>query len=370
MSFLRIIKIGLIWLVSLALVLPVAIAGGLVYLFSAAVRALATLLEPDYAPTWKELIEFDPDLGWRQKADLDRHYVVRKDDIFRIETDGMGWPRKDPLGKEHDVVVFGDSYASGFGIDIGSSFADLTDSPRIKAIGAPGYSMVQTYMLMRSLAPQLSGKLIVWFVYLENDLYDNLFPNIFEYRAPFVRNKNGSDNWEIVDHHISAERWESSARVRPNLDVLAELCTPSPLSDRVYAACEYLIGEANDVCKRAGAQLVVMAIPNLNQLESEGRELMASTVSESEKFDAYYPDERMGEICAQHGVPFVAGSRDLDSGDYKRWERWHWNAKGHAKVADLLAELHTSYRSGSLARMPDSVSEDSDSSGALLARSA
>ena len=351
MSLMRFIKIGLAWMVSLFLALPVLVVGLLVYSFSTCVRALASRLEPEFV-NWKQLIEFDPELGWRPIAHLDAHYMVKRDGIHRIQTDSMGWPRKDALNDEHDIVVIGDSYAFGFGIDTGSSFADLTEQPKIKAIGAPGYSMVQGVILMRQLAHQLSGKLVVWFVYPENDLYDNLFPSVFGYRSPFARNKNGSDSWEIVSDHISPDTWVSSARIRPNIDVLAELCTKSPLSDRVYSACGYLIGEAVKACTSAGARLAIFAIPNLNQLESQGRKMLSSKVPNADQFDATYPDQRISGICDLYGVPFIAGSANLRSEDYKTWERWHWTAGGHAKVAELLRQLHDSHSSNTLSLNP------------------
>jgi len=348
MRLLRLIKIGLAWAASLLLALPVLVVGLLVYVFSACVRGLARRLEPTYVK-WRQLIEFDPELGWRPIANLDSHYMVKRDEIHRVQTDSIGWPRADVLSGDHDVVVIGDSYAFGFGIDTGSSFADLTERPKIKAIGAPGYSMVQGVILMRQLAQQLQGKLVVWFVYAENDLYDNLFPSVFGYRSPFARNKNGSEDWEIVSNHISSDSWVSSARVRPNMDVLAELCTQTPLSDRIYSACSYLIREASGVCHRAGAQLVVLAIPNLNQLEPEGRKMLSSKASQAASFNVNYPDQKIAEICGEYGVPFVAGSAHLRSEDYKRWERWHWNTGGHAKVAELLSKLYDSHTAGHLA---------------------
>lgn len=291
-------------------------------------------------------MEFDAELGWRPRANLDTHYLINSDDVYRIQTDVEGWPRVDPLGKDHDVVVIGDSFAFGFGVDTGSSFADLPETPKIKAVGANAYSMVHGVILMRQLAHRLSGKLVVWFVCVENDLYDNLFPSVFGYRAPFVRKKMGAEDWEIVSGHISADPWISSARIRP--DILAELCTPTPLSDRIYSACRYLIGEASEICRIAGAQLVVFPIPNLNQLEPEGRKKLASKSSRPDQFDAYYPEKNISRICRDYEVPFVAGSTHLASEDYKLWERWHWNDRGHAKVAEMLRSLYDSHVSGRL----------------------
>lgn len=358
-------KIGLAWAASLILALPVILVGVLAYAVSAGVRALARMLEPRHV-SWRDLMEFDPNLGWRPKPNLDAYYLVRKDDVHQIRTDSEGWPRVDPLGDEHAVVVIGDSYAFGFGIDTGSSFADLTTSPRVKAIGANGYSMVQGLILMRQLASRLQGKLVIWFVYLENDLYDNVFPSVFGYRTPFVRQKNGAEEWELVTDHVTPEKWVTSAIIRPNMDILAELCTPTPFSRRIYSACRYLIDEASKVCRDAGAELLVMGIPNLNQLEDKGQKMLASRASQSDGFDVRYPENRIGEICREYGVPFVPGSSFLEPGDYKIWERWHWNERGHAKVAEIIRSLHETHISGGAPKVRTGESDDEQSSQRVM----
>ena len=83
---------------------------------------------------------------------------------------------------------------------------------------------------MQRYAPQLQGKLVVWFIYFGNDLYDNLAPDMYGYRTPFVREANGA--WEMVTHHISPDKWPltSTANATDYYQKLAELvvhpCSP------------------------------------------------------------------------------------------------------------------------------------------------
>jgi hypothetical protein len=86
--------------------------------------------------------------------------------------------------------------------------------------------------------------------------------------------------------------------------------------------------------------------------------MLSSKVPQADRFDANYPDERIGKICGEYGVPFVAGSAHLRSEDYKTWERWHWTAGGHAKVSELLRMLHNSHSSDSLSPNPTESSID------------
>ena len=80
---------------------------------------------------WTEIMTFDQQLGWRPRPDLDAHYLADRDDVFRVVTDHEGWPGTRSLD-ESAVVVIGDSFAFGYGVDAGKSFADLNPGLAIK----------------------------------------------------------------------------------------------------------------------------------------------------------------------------------------------------------------------------------------------
>ena len=101
-------------------------------LFASCVQAIGRLLEPQFVP-WTELMAFDPELGWRPRPDLDAHYLAQT---------GMtcsAWSPTGTAGRGHGsldesaVVVIGDSFAFGYGVDAGKSFADLNPRLTIKA---------------------------------------------------------------------------------------------------------------------------------------------------------------------------------------------------------------------------------------------
>jgi hypothetical protein len=150
-------------------------------------------------------------------------------------TDAQGWQGNSP--SQSEVVVFGDSFASGYGVNFAASFVELNPSVRIKAIGAPGYSMVQELLLMRQFVSQLKDKLVVWFICLDNDLYDNLRPSKANAsRVPFVRSLKGGDDWEIVTRHINPAKWYcSSVDPQSYYPMLATFCTTSFLSQRLFS---------------------------------------------------------------------------------------------------------------------------------------
>lgn len=320
------------------LLLPIFIAASALLLFTAAVRAIARAIEPRFV-SWTELITFDPALGWKPRPNLDAHYLAEGDDVFRMMTDRDGWAGGASLD-DSDVVVIGDSFASGYGVDAGRSFADLAAGVRVKAVGAPGYSMVHGVLLMEQLARRLAGKLVIWFVYLENDLQDNLAPEMRRYRAPFVK-PTRPGGWEIVDRHLAPARWQcSNADVRR---LFPRLCVPGPLADRAYSAADYLISRAAATCQRVGAHPVIVSIPHPMQLTPDGRARLVALSGRPDSCDPELPDRRLAQCCSRSGIAMIAASASLLRSDYKRREGIHWNRRGHRRVARIVEQLYASH---------------------------
>jgi hypothetical protein len=268
-----------------------------------------------------------------------------------VVTDKEGWPGTRSLD-DSAVVVIGDSFAFGYGVDTGRSFADLNPKLAIKGVGAPGYSMVQSVLLMEEFAERLAGKLVVLFVCLENDIEDNLAPAMGVYRSPFVRLSGQHGEWGIVQEHVGPSPWQCSVfggkRLFNGKRLLPHLCVPGAIADRAYAACDYLIGRGSAACSRVGAQLVLVTIPDPTQLTGEGHATLAALSGSPDGCDADLPDKRIAESCKRHGVPFIVGKDHLSAADYKAIEGLHWNARGHRKMADVIGRAYESFAAGTL----------------------
>lgn len=345
MKSFRTILAAMISLVALILALPMIFLLSIFKLASFWVKTMGHLIEPRSVP-WQAVIEFDSHLGWKPKSGLDVQCLAHFDDLFQLHTDQEGWSGFTSL-EASDVVVLGDSFAFGYGMDTRSCFFEINPNLKVKPLGAPGYSMVQPLILLDQLRHQLRSKLVVWCIFLENDLYDNLMSNFLHYKAPFIRDKNGTNQWELVTEHIDPTRWHNTGRLRGYLTILAKLCRPGKFSRRVYSGCEFILKTGQDLCHQAGAELVVLTAPSVQQLAKVGLASLSSRL-EGEPIDPDFPDQRISEICDSHGIHFVAGKKLLDARDYKRAEQIHWNKRGHKKISDLIANLYQAYALGTL----------------------
>ena len=326
------------------LLLPAFVIALAFHLFAWCAHAIGRVLEPRFV-SWTDLIGFDPTLGWRPKRNLNTHYLAAYDDVHRIVTDAEGWPGVHSLDRS-EIVVVGDSFAFGYGVDTHKCFAEVGIGSLIKAVGAPGYSMVHGVLLMDELRARLRGKLVVWFIYMENDLQDNLLPEMRMYRAPFLRRVRADGGWEIVRDHLRADRWQCSDLDKRRL--FAHMCVPGAIADRAFSACDDLLHRGAQICRGAGARLVVLTIPHRMQLTPAGRQLLAAQSDSPEASDADLPDRRIADCCHRYGIPMVVGKDHLSDADYKHREGVHWNARGHRRVAHVLDEVRSSFTAGTL----------------------
>ncbi len=323
-------------LIGLVLLLPVVILAAPFWAVSAMTRAFQRRLRTPVA-SWKELIQYEPVVGWKARPNLDTRAVAG--DAFHFTTDAEGWRGRESLS-EADVVVFGDSFAFGFGMDDDRMYTRLVPGVRVKGIGINGYNLVQSLLWMERYAPVLRGKLVVWLVYYGNDLYENLTPHLDQYRMPFVRQEQDG-RWGIVTDHVRQEPWIYT-RQRQYLARLAEICSGGFLSDRAFSACDYLIGRAVEICREAGANIAIVSAPELTQVSPLAIERLRALSPTPEKFDPDLPDRRLAAICEARGVEFVPLKRYLNASDFNPRDV-HWTQNGHRRFAEVIATLHGKY---------------------------
>lgn len=354
MGAIRLFLAGLFSGIALLATIPVLVLGSPFWVVAGITRAVRNIqhrLSPKERP-WTEFIVPVEEIGWKNRADL--RVRVRSARPFEVRTDGEGWRGRHTID-ESEVLVFGDSFAFGHGVDDPDFFADRVSGIRVKALGANGYNMVQGLLWMEHLRDRLANKLVVWFPFYGNDLMDNLHPNFRHYRTPFVRS-TADGEWEVVTEHVRAERWpfEATARDWGYVDKVAEVCCPSFQAERAYSACEFLVRRARAVCAEAGADLAVIGVPDVKTLDPASVPKLRSRASDPERFDPDLPDRQMRAICESAGVPFVALSEVLSVDDHLP-DDCHWTPSGHERVAGILEDLFRKRSEGHIPRSDTGV---------------
>jgi hypothetical protein len=325
------------------LLLPVLAMAVLLWMVSAGTRSLRkwSVLEPS-SLSFRDFVEYDRTVGWVTRRGLDAH-VRSADDVFRVRTDEEGW--RGPVSiDESTVVVLGDSFAFGYGVDDLDHYAAVDPSAAIKPVAVPGYNPVQELLVLRSLAPRLRGKLVVWLIYLGNDLFETVRPHSANYRAPFVRQTTG-DAWEITSAHVTPAPWGHSGDIQhfssEYITAIAALSCPGPLVDRTFSALRQVVRSGSEALAAEHADLVVVSAPHVLQLGSA--EDLRRRAPEPAAFDVHLPDERLGQICRDLSIDFVPLRDRLAPRHYLAADR-HWNAEGHRVFAETLAVLAESRR--------------------------
>ncbi len=335
--------------IGLLAVLPVAAFIAALQGVSLLASFLSQRLERRPAPgSWRALVEYDPGVGWKPKADIDTIAVA--DFSYRLTTGSDGW-RGTVSFAESDAVVFGDSFAFGHGCDDRRMFVRHTGRLTVKPIGADGYQMVHGLLWMRRLQRELRGKTVFWFVYYGNDLHENLTPSTSSYRMPFARELH--EGWEIVTDHISEEPWEFPHPADFSR-YISEYSTPGRYSDRVFSCAAYLVTQAQQLCREVDARLVVVGIPDRSQLAPKSIRRLRNQSPAPDQFDLTMPDRRLRDICNEVGASFVALSDHLTIRDYLAVDI-HWNAAGHRKVGRVIAEVAGVQKHRSVPAEPEAV---------------
>ncbi|MFN2425521.1 MAG: SGNH/GDSL hydrolase family protein, partial [Candidatus Binatia bacterium] len=96
---------------------------------------------------------------------------------IEVVTNSLGMRDDEPsTGSGPTVLLLGDSFAMGYGVDRPNIFADIleTDVPaQVVNAGTGGYELIQQPRVLSTYGPQVKPDLVVYALYLGNDLAQN-----------------------------------------------------------------------------------------------------------------------------------------------------------------------------------------------------
>lgn len=306
------------------------------WLVAWATRTVSVLLAR-HTSEWFEIIEPDDQLGWRLRPNMRVRVRDSVGQPFLVSTDAEGWRAPGTID-DAELVVIGDSFAFGHAMDDKGFFPALIDQYAVKAVGAPGYSMVHMLLLTRRMQQRLRDKHVVWLVYEGNDLDDSLKPEMDGYRVPFVR--RNEKEWLVEDRHVDDRRWRIPSPLLAH-EALVEISLPTFHSKRAHEVSAYLVAEGRDCCRAVNARFSVALVPDISDLSEWRIKQALATRPDSHLYEPERPERMLSGVCRELGVDYLSLREHLSAADY--WPAdVHWNRTGHARVARALAAHHAS----------------------------
>jgi hypothetical protein len=300
----------------------------------------------------KEVLRPDPELGWVMQPNLDCYFTPYGVDGFHIRTCADGWPGTRRIS-DSDVLVVGDSFAAGNGVDAERTYYGLRSSDvRIKAVGCTGYSLVQGSILIKRLANGgINGKLVVWLVCSGNDFADSFAPNLDDRSQPFIARAREAGSWTIVDQHMreTGHAWIASYnRFRTQKAMVSAVADYYRLGyplERACAAFEYLVGTSASAIRRAGGELIVFSVPYAPVFLPRFllRRMLASYGVSYDDLDLTSLDRRLRSICDRARVEYYSGLEIMGFFDYLQVGEDHWNEQGHRRFHRWIVKQYQKF---------------------------
>ena len=279
------------------------------------------------------------------------------DVAFRTNRDGL---RDDEIAPRSGarVLLLGDSFASGYGVERGELFADLLEqSLDVDVVNAAvgGFEIVHQVHYYAARGRKLQPDLVLYALYLGNDLSRNREwkegprgDGLVALRREFPLRTTGELKLvallkqlryqKLLDAESERGEWE------PFPDYV-QMCERVPSSETAeqWAEVEDLLERLRDRVHESGAKLLVATFSYSTALDPEARaRYLARHPEFGETRDFSVPRVRTAEILARLGIDLVELDPVIErhyreGGSSLYFSRdGHWNAAGHREVAAAL----------------------------------
>jgi hypothetical protein len=315
--------------------------------------------------------------------------------FVRFNSAGLRGPEISPAPAADTtrILVLGDSFVEGSEVhenetlpaQLAEEMSRTSPTEALNA-GVRGWGTAQEYLYLVHEGLQLQPDVVVFVLYVGNDLADNsqelssAAPN-GQVSRPTYTLEHGA----LVPHPVTltaAPAWApllASARSRSSLFNLMEggVATklayadqeevlrsthrqvfanpPPPAWERSWRVTESLIAAARDAAEHSGAQFIMVIAPHKAQLDAtEWERLIRGSPVRGTTWDQSIPVRRLTSSALESGVhaidllPTLQAAPDPSSLYFA--ENSHWTARGHRLVAQTIAKHLTresiGYRTG------------------------
>ncbi len=278
-----------------------------------------------------------------------------------IATDSLGMRDDEPQPKSGPrVLLLGDSFAMGYGVERGKIFADrLEQELHVDVVnaGTGGFEIIQQPRVVAEFAPRLRPDLIVYALYLGNDLAQNdewevhpdgtLHNRVRQYP---VRQSREFKLVRLVRDFLYGVRKSDKANDGEWLpfEGYLGLCERSlgPEARKDYDDADALLGALADESRKLGVPLLVLMLPYRSMVEPEALASLERKVPDlAERYDLGQPAREIGARMTARGIDHADATPFLVAEHRRSGERLffpidgHLTAAGHEAVARFAAPL-------------------------------
>jgi len=285
----------------------------------------------------------DPVLGHRGRPHFSRRFTQPDFDVaVAHDADGFRVPARPPAGPPH-VLVFGDSFTWGWGVDQGQVFTDVLAAARqdigVHNLAISGTATVVAYKLFETTGwrARIAAGDTVIVSFFRNDFDDNLSGRLrgrpdgtTEVADPTWNER--FDRLKSLSYLFNFVAFQVEQRVK--LHRGAQLESMGLAAESVSVARQFL-GKFQDDCRSRQARFLVLAIPD-RSLFGEG------TVKAEDFPHGRVAHDTLLALTKQLGIdtldllPVFRQAARVAPLTFERDP--HWNARGHAIAARVVEE--------------------------------
>jgi lysophospholipase L1-like esterase len=323
----------------------------------------------------------DPLLGWsrpphrawsgRPRSDMAVAWnlSVRAPRVLSFTTDAQGFRNRGDL-RRADVALVGDSFVEGAYVSDEETVAvelETLTGRRVANLGRSGYGTLQELEVVRAFALPLQPRVVVWFFFEGNDLYDDdAYENALAYlrqHGSYAPRGGGPVDWRaLLEASFCANGWRLLRRA---LDPLVPVSAPSyglfpagngdtvklyfyqdaalrfdDYEERRFAKTQQALLAGAELLQRNGIALRLAFVPS--KFRVYGGRCRYPAESPCSGWRVWDLEERFRAFCAREGLALVDLTGPMSAAAAAGRllyapEDSHWNAQGHRFVSELVA---------------------------------
>jgi lysophospholipase L1-like esterase len=328
------------------------------------------------------MYEADAGRGWRLKSNFAERWYDRRFEggAIWVETDGLGnrkivAPEKSGSLREYRILLVGDSFTFGWGVEAQETFGALLQAGLNKALpdvrvrvvnaGVPAYGPENELETVKQLAGTIKPHLVV-LGFTENDLENAAGGREYQIvkdgwlRSPadakrddeFLRRcKRYAFHHSALArlaYHASTALAAPSARQRGvflgyTLEILRN--QPVPEVTRAIETTKATLGQIRDYCTERQIAFQVVSFPRSYQIyQDEFLARLKETGASPDDFSTEILSQRIRSMCDELDVPYTSVKGPFDAARDEGVKRdtlfivddGHWTSRGHELAAAAM----------------------------------